>query len=71
MLVWFIQNYILRSIYKDSFATENILSIQLRKIKNHEFHFKIGRFITTIILPDFYHLSSNADETHITSIYDN
>lgn len=70
MLVWFIQNYILRSIYKDSFATENILSIQLRKIKNPEFHFKIGRFIT-IILPDFYHLSSNADETHITSIYDN
>lgn len=70
MLVWFIQNYILRSIYKDSFATENILSIQLRKIKNREFHFKIGRFIT-IILPDFYHLSSNADETHITSIYDN
>lgn len=70
MLVWFIQNYILRSIYKDSFATENILFIQLRKIKNREFHFKIGRFIT-IILPDFYHLSSNADETHITSIYDN
>lgn len=70
MLVWFIQNYILRSIYKDSFATENILSIQLRKIKNREFHFKIGRFIT-IILPDFYHLSSNVDETHITSIYDN
>lgn len=70
MLVWFIQNYILRSIYKDSFATEDILSIQLRKIKNREFHFKIGRFIT-IILPDFYHLSSNADETHITSIYDN
>lgn len=70
MLVWFVQNYILRSIYKDSFATENILSIQLRKIKNREFHFKIGRFIT-IILPDFYHLSSNADETHITSIYDN
>lgn len=70
MLVWFLQNYILRSIYKDSFATENILSIQLRKIKNREFHFKIGRFIT-IILPDFYHLSSNADETHITSIYDN
>lgn len=70
MLVWFIQNYILRSIYKDSFATEHILSIQLRKIKNREFHFKIGRFIT-IILPDFYHLSSNADETHITSIYDN
>lgn len=70
MLVWYIQNYILRSIYKDSFATENILSIQLRKIKNREFHFKIGRFIT-IILPDFYHLSSNADETHITSIYDN
>lgn len=70
MLVWFIQNYILRSIYKDSFATENILSIQLRKVKNREFHFKIGRFIT-IILPDFYHLSSNADETHITSIYDN
>lgn len=60
MLVWFIQNYILRSIYKDSFATENILSFQLRKIKNREFHFKIGRFIT-IILPDFYHLSSNAD----------
>lgn len=63
MLVWFVQNYILRSIYKDSFATENILSIQLRKIKkikNREFHFKIGRFIT-IILPDFYHLSSNAD----------
>lgn len=70
MLLWFIQNYILRSIYKDSFATENIFSIQLRKIKNREFHFKIGRFIT-IILPDFYHLSSNADETHITSIYDN
>lgn len=70
MLVWYIQNYILRSIYKDSFATENISSIQLRKIKNREFHFKIGRFIT-IILPDFYHLSSNADETHITSIYDN
>lgn len=70
MLVWFIQNYILRSIYKDSFATENILSIQLRKVKNREFHFKIGRFIT-IILPDFYHLSSNADSTHITSIYDN
>lgn len=70
MLVWYIQNYILRSIYKDSFATENILSIQLRKVKNREFHFKIGRFIT-IILPDFYHLSSNADETHITSIYDN
>lgn len=70
MLVWYIQNFILRSIYKDSFATENILSIQLRKIKNREFHFKIGRFIT-IILPDFYHLSSNADETHITSIYDN
>lgn len=60
MLVWFIQNYILRSIYKDSFATENILSIQLRKVKNREFHFKIGRFIT-IILPDFYHLSSNDD----------
>lgn len=70
MLVWFIQNNILRSIYKDSFATENILAIQLRKIKNRKFHFKIGRFIT-IILPDFYHLSSNADETHITSIYDN
>lgn len=70
MLVWFIQNYILRSIYKDSFATENILSIQLRKVKNREFHFKIRRFIT-IILPDFYHLSSNADETHITLIYDN
>lgn len=70
MLVWFIQNYILRSIYEDSLATENILSIQLRKIKNREFHFKIGRFIT-IILPDFYHLSSNADETHITLIYDN
>lgn len=51
MLVWFTQNYILRSIYKDSFATENILSIQLRKIKNREFHFKIGRFVT-IILPD-------------------
>lgn len=61
MLVWYIQNYILRSIYKDSFATENILSIQLRKVKNREFHFnKIRRFIT-IILPDFYHLSSNAD----------
>lgn len=60
MLVWFIQNYILRSIYKDSFATENILSIQLRKVKNREFYFKIGRFIT-IILPDFYHLSSNDD----------
>lgn len=49
-----------KKIYKDSFATENILSIQLRKVKNREFHFKIRRLIT-IILPDFYHLSSNDD----------